>query len=212
MEVLNASLIENKNVNNITAALEQVPGLNILDGEPQIRGGSGFSYGVGSHVAVLVDGMPVMLGDQGRPEWSFIPTENVEQVEVIKGASSVLFGSSALSGVINVRTAFPKALPETKVIVDYGQYDAPSVDGTKWWKGAAPVYGFAFLHSEKLLKAKNLDFVIGGQSRFNHNYIGPTGAQKGFPFKFDTTVTENEVSTLLARFNFSLRYRSTKIP
>jgi outer membrane cobalamin receptor len=212
MEVLNSSLIENKNVNNITEALEQVPGLNILDNEPQIRGGSGFGYGVGSHVSVLVDGMSVMLGDQGRPEWSFIPTENVDQVEVIKGASSVLFGSSALSGVINVRTAFPKALPETKVILDYGQYDTPSIEDSKWWTGAAPIYGFSFLHSEKLLDAKNLDLVIGGQSRYNHNFIGPTGPAKGFPFQFDTTITEDEVGSLLARFNFSLRYRFKKIP
>lgn len=212
MEVFNASLIENKSSNNITDALEQVPGLTILDGEPQIRAGSGFSFGVGSHVSVLIDGMPVMLGDQGRPEWSFIPTENVEQVEVIKGASSVLFGSSALSGVINVRTSFPRSVPETKVRADYGQYDAPSIEGSKWWKGAAPYYGFSFLHSEKLLNAKNLDFVVGAQSRYDHNFIGPTGAPKGFLFKFDTTITESEVATLLARFNFSVRYRFTKIP
>jgi len=212
MEVFTSELIENKNSNNIKGALEQVPGLTILDGEPQIRSGSGFGYGVGSHVSVLVDGMPVMLGDQGRPEWSFIPTENVEQVEVIKGASSVLFGSSALSGVINVRTSFPKAVPETKVRVDYGQYDAPNVDGAKWWKGAAPFYGFSFLHSVKLLKSKNLDLVVGGQSRYDHNFIGPTGNPKGFYIKFDTTITEKDVSTLIARFNFSLRYRSKKIP
>ena len=36
-----------------------------------------------------------------------IATENINQVEVIKGASSVLYGSSALNGVINIRTAFP---------------------------------------------------------------------------------------------------------
>jgi outer membrane receptor protein involved in Fe transport len=161
-----------------------------------------------------VDGMPVMLGDQGRPEWSFIPTENAEQVEVIKGASSVLFGSSALSGVINVRTAFPKAIPETRIRVDYGQYDTPRGENTKWWKGAAPMYGYSFLHSEQLLLRKNLDFVIGAQSRYDHNYVGFTGAayKKNFPLiKYDTTQTESDVGTLLTRFNFSLRYRSQKI-
>ena len=46
MVVLKPSLIENKNTRSIETALDQTPGLNILDGEPQIRGGSGFTFGV----------------------------------------------------------------------------------------------------------------------------------------------------------------------
>ena len=41
MVVMKPSLIENKNTRSIETALDQTPGLNILDGEPQIRGGSG---------------------------------------------------------------------------------------------------------------------------------------------------------------------------
>lgn len=92
MEVLNSKLIENKNTATIDKALEQVPGLNILDNEPQIRGGSGFSFGVGSRVATLIDGIPVMQGDVGRTEWAFIPVENTEQVEVIKGQLLLFMG------------------------------------------------------------------------------------------------------------------------
>ncbi|MFM7661391.1 MAG: carboxypeptidase regulatory-like domain-containing protein, partial [Bacteroidota bacterium] len=46
MLVLRPELIENKNTRSIETALDQTPGLNILDGEPQIRGGSGFTFGV----------------------------------------------------------------------------------------------------------------------------------------------------------------------
>ncbi|MFY7943535.1 MAG: TonB-dependent receptor plug domain-containing protein, partial [Crocinitomicaceae bacterium] len=101
MVVLKPELIENKNTRSIETALDQTPGLNILDGEPQIRGGSGFTFGVGSKVAVIVDDMPMLSGDAGRPEWGFIPVENISQVEVIKGAASVLSGSSALSGSVH---------------------------------------------------------------------------------------------------------------
>ncbi len=73
MIVLKPELIENKNTRSIETALDQTPGLNILDGEPQIRGGSGFTFGVGSKVAVIVDDMPMLSGDAGRPEWGFIP-------------------------------------------------------------------------------------------------------------------------------------------
>ena len=45
MEVIKPSLIENKNTTNIQTAMDQVPGVNITDGQLNIRGGSGWSYG-----------------------------------------------------------------------------------------------------------------------------------------------------------------------
>ena len=113
LSVIRPELIRNKNITSLNEALDQVPGVVIVDEEPQIRAGSGFSYGAGSRVQVLVDDVPILSGDIGRPNWSFLPIENLEQVEVIKGASSVLYGSAALSGVINVRTAFPMEKPST---------------------------------------------------------------------------------------------------
>src|SRR4030095_2434466 len=58
MQIIQPQLIESKNTVNIKSALEQAPGLTILDEEPQMRGGSGFSFGVGSRVASLIDGLP----------------------------------------------------------------------------------------------------------------------------------------------------------
>ena len=77
-------LIENKNTTDIQTILDYTPGLNILDGEPQIRGGSGFTFGVGSKVGVFVDDMPVLSGDANRPYWDLIPVENIKQIEVIR--------------------------------------------------------------------------------------------------------------------------------
>lgn len=190
MDVIKPSLIENRGSTNITSALEQTPGLTIMDEEPQIRSGSGYSFGVGSRVAILVDDLPIMNGDIGKVEWSFIPTENVEQIEVIKGASSVLYGSSALSGAINVRTAYPKEEPITKVniftgfrsaileedasagkrIANFFGLDASKSNGKKWWDGVANFSGMNFMHSRKI---KQLDVVIGGNFLYDHGYLGP---------------------------------------
>lgn len=211
MEVIRPALLESKNATNISTALNQVPGVTMLDGEPQIRSGSGFSFGVGSRVGVLVDDIPVLVGDQGRPEWSFIPMENIEQIEVVKGAASVLYGSSALSGIINVRTTYPKEKPETKAEMYYGQYDMPSEAGTKWWSGAAPLYGFSFLHSERMGKKDNLDVVIGGRGLQDHNYIGPARPVKFIQVPVDTSESDRNVATRLGRFNFGLRYRPETI-
>ena len=48
MEVIKPQMIENKNTTEIQTAMEQIPGVNITDGQANIRGGSGWSYGAGS--------------------------------------------------------------------------------------------------------------------------------------------------------------------
>ena len=94
MEVIKPQMIENKNTTEIQTAMEQIPGVNITDGQANIRGGSGWSYGAGSRVLVMVDDMPLISGDAGQVQWKLIATENINQVEVIKGASSVLWLSA----------------------------------------------------------------------------------------------------------------------
>lgn len=211
MIVLKPELIENKNTRSIETALDQTPGLNILDGEPQIRGGSGFTFGVGSKVSVIVDDMPMLSGDAGRPEWGFIPVENISQIEVIKGAASVLSGSSALSGSIHIRTAYPKAKPLTKINVYSGAYSAPNQPNAKWWTQYPGIHGMNFLHSQMF---GNLDVVVGGNVNFDHGYIGPPITDSIVATVFPDTITnftESEMISKRARLNFNLRYRSKKI-
>lgn len=211
MEVIKPALIENKNTRSIETALDQTPGLNILDGEPQIRGGSGFTFGVGSKVAVIVDDMPMLSGDAGRPEWGFIPVENIHQIEVIKGAASVLSGSSALSGSVHIRTAYPKLKPLTKVNVYSGLYSAPSNDYEAWWQNYPGIHGVNFLHSRII---GNLDLVVGGNLNYDHGYIGPPRTDSIVATMFPDTISnfsENDLVSKRARINFNLRYRSKKI-
>ncbi len=206
LEILKPELIENKNTRSIETALDQTPGLNILDGEPQIRGGSGFTFGVGSKVAVIVDDMPMLSGDAGRPEWGFIPVENIHQVEITKGAASVLSGSSALSGSIHIRTAYPTLTPKTKVNVYSGFYSKPGIDGADWWDNFPLITGANFLHSRIV---KNWDIVVGGNLNYDHGYIGPPVTDPGV---VDTisNFTEQQMSMKRARVNFNIRHRSKK--
>jgi iron complex outermembrane receptor protein len=211
LHVIKPSLIENKNTRSIETALDQTPGLNILDGEPQIRGGSGFTFGVGSKVAVIVDDMPMLSGDAGRPEWGFIPVENIHQVEVIKGAASVLSGSSALSGSVHIRTAYPGVKPLTKINVYSGLYSSPNISDAKWWGNYPGIHGVNFLHSRII---KNLDLVIGGNLNYDHGYIGPPVVDSIVSTVFPDTVsnfTERDLVSMRARINFNLRYRSKNI-
>jgi hypothetical protein len=76
------------------------------DGQASIRGGSGWSYGAGSRVLVLYDDLPLLSAEGADAKWALIPMENIESMEVIKGAASSIYGSGALNGVINFRTGY----------------------------------------------------------------------------------------------------------
>jgi outer membrane receptor protein involved in Fe transport len=186
--------------------LDLTPGLNILDNEPQIRGGSGFTFGVGSKVAVLVDDMPMISGEAGRPYWDLVPVENIEHIEVIKGASSVLSGTSALSGSIHIMTAIPTSEPVNKITAYTGFYSAPKERSMKWWNDYPYIMGMSFLHSKKY---GNLDLVLGGNIDLDHSYIG---APVPGPLVVDTIsdFTDRQMRSQKYRFNFNLKRHSKK--
>lgn len=190
MEVIKPSLVENKNTTSISSVVDQTPGVTVMDGQANIRGGSGYSYGAGSRVLILVDDIPMLTADANDTKWSSLPVENLEQIEVIKGASSALYGSSALNGAINVRTAYPRDEPQTKINAFSGVYSRFDRDSLNWWKNSNPSYhGGNFFHSRKI---QNFDLVLGGNYYSDENYKQGNAEQRG-------------------RFNFNTRYRFKKV-
>jgi iron complex outermembrane receptor protein len=216
MEVIKPQMIENRNTVNIDQVLQQTPGVSIVDGEPQIRSGSGYSFGAGSRVMVLLDDLPILSGDAGRPSWGFLPIENLEQVEVIKGASSVLYGSAALSGVVNMRTAYPKDKPLTKITAFTGLYSDPQTAESKYWDGQPMQVGAQFLHSRRV---GQWDLVIGGNFLGDDGHLCPvvnrdslgavidTSSSRFNPFQVNRNAAETRV-----RLNANVRYRFKNIP
>ncbi|MBN2274308.1 MAG: TonB-dependent receptor [Bacteroidales bacterium] len=158
MDIIKADRIAAGNTTSLEYIINQSPGIDILDGQPRIRGGSSYSYGAGSRVLVLVDGLPILSPDAGDVKWEYLPVENISQIEIIKGASSVLYGSSALNGIINIRTAYPKNKPFTKVILFGGLYMNPKREALVWWDNQPVLFGASAFHSRK---AGNLDLVFG---------------------------------------------------
>jgi outer membrane receptor protein involved in Fe transport len=210
MEVLSPELLRDKNVPSADEILQQTPGVSIVDKEPQIRSGSGYSFGAGSRVQILVDDLPSLSGDAGRPSWDYIPVENISQIEVIKGASSVLYGSAALSGVINVRTAYPSDTARTIVNVYHGMYSTPQNDSSVYWNSPLMRSGINFLHSQKF---GQLDFVIGGNAIGDDGHLGPIRdtASGSFVDKYDPFSADRYEANSRARLNMNLRYRSKNI-
>ncbi|MFN4082585.1 MAG: TonB-dependent receptor domain-containing protein [Bacteroidia bacterium] len=174
-EVIKPYLIENKITTNMNKLVDQIPSVHVVDGQINIRSGSGWSYGAGSRVLVLLDGMPFLTGDAGQVQWKFLPIENVEQVEVIKGASSVLFGSSALNGMVNLTTKQATDKPYTKVNVFAGVYSKPNAgDGLNYpYANLQNQAGFNIFHAQKFGSDKNNSFSVAA------NYLNDEGYRFG---------------------------------
>lgn len=144
---VDASTLSAKNFVTIDDALRYVPGVNVTEYQVNIRGSSGYSRGVGSRVLLLVDGIPFLTGDTGELNFETIPVGQVDRIEVVKGASSALYGSSALGGVVNVLTRPIPELPATRVRVYGGLYGAPSFSSWDWHGGARMLDGQSITHS-----------------------------------------------------------------
>ncbi|MEZ4979524.1 MAG: TonB-dependent receptor [Chitinophagales bacterium] len=188
MEVLKSDLLEQNNITSADDGLSKVPGVVVTgDGQASIRGGSGWSYGAGSRVLVLYDGLPLLSAEGGDAKWALIPMENIETMEVIKGAASSIYGSGALNGVINFRTSFAKNDPETSFNAWTGITHSPRDKNEAWWYEQNQIpfeTGFNFVHKRKFGRT---DFVWHGQysNESSHLQYGGNGSVRfGQKFRY----------------------------
>ncbi len=191
MEVMKGSTLANQNITDLSSGVQKIPSVTIADGQANIRSGSGWSYGAGSRVAVLYDGITITTADADDAKWSVIPMENVEQVEVIKGAASSLYGSGALNGIINAISAFPTDKPYTKVTSYAGFYQAPPTRDMKWWLPGQQQYFMGTNFADRR-KVGQFDIVSGLGITTDRGYLDSSDAHD-------------------MHANFKLRWRSKKI-
>ena len=133
IEILKPALIANKGFTNLEQAVNQSPGVFTMDGQVSIRGGGGYAYGAGSRVMLLWNGIPMLSPDVGDVKWNAVPMEQASQIEILKGASSVLYGSGALNGIIALTEK--EAKPEGQLTMKYqsGVYGDPKRSSMTWW-------------------------------------------------------------------------------
>lgn len=115
-------------INTPDEALNLAPAVQMIDGQVNIRGSSGFVEGVGSRVLLLVDGVPMNQADRGGINWDVLAVDEIDHVEIAKGAGSALYGSSAFGGVVNMITRDPSEGFHMRVRVTGGSYANPAHD------------------------------------------------------------------------------------
>ena len=101
ISVVTAKDIKEKNVTTVRDAIAQMPGVYM-----DMAGNSGITLrGFSStDILVLVDGQQMNSTYNSVVNFNEIPVENVERIEVLRGAASSIYGGHAVGGVINITT------------------------------------------------------------------------------------------------------------
>lgn len=132
---ISTSEIKSQNLQTFDQAFDGLTGVQVtrssgsnvqalsIRGASEVAGG-----GIGNRVLLLIDGRPSLSPESGGALWNLVPLLSVERIEVVKGAYSSLFGSSAMGGVVNVITKNPGENSHTSGHFNYGFYNRPPVN------------------------------------------------------------------------------------
>jgi vitamin B12 transporter len=97
--------IQSQQSTTVFDVLRTVPGLDVVESGSRGNATSVFIRGSESdHVLVLIDGVEVNSTTLGAFNLAHLTTENIERIEVVRGAGGTLYGSQAIGGVINIIT------------------------------------------------------------------------------------------------------------
>lgn len=125
--VITSEEIEARQQTQVTDVLRSVPGLNVVQTGP--TGGTVSIFMRGNenrHTLVLVDGVEfrdaTLTG--GNADLRNLTTDNIERIEVVRGPQSVLYGSDAIGGVINIITKKGEKKPTGHLSVEAGSYSS----------------------------------------------------------------------------------------
>ncbi len=121
--------LEQKQIAVISDALREVPGVSVARNGGVGQVSSAFIRGGNSsQTLVLIDG--VRLNDPSSPNAAFnfgnLLTGNIDRVEILRGPNSVIWGSQAIGGVVDIRTAAPTGSFGGRVSAEYGSFDTGS--------------------------------------------------------------------------------------
>jgi iron complex outermembrane receptor protein len=146
--IIDEKTIKNSNAMSVPALLRSEEGIVVRDllgngraAEVDLRG---FGESAPSNTLVLVDGRRVNEIDLSGVDWTQIPIDQIERIEIVRGTGSVLYGDNAVGGVINIITKTPSQKPAFSAGGSLGSYNMKKGQfslGGGQGKTAASFYG-----------------------------------------------------------------------
>ncbi|MEM9424049.1 MAG: TonB-dependent receptor plug domain-containing protein, partial [Spirochaetota bacterium] len=100
VEVIDSEEIAQMGAQNVAQVIENLPGASVVS--QGARPAASLQGLGGEYVKVLVDGVEVVGESAGAVSLDTLPVSNVERIEIVRGPASVLYGSEAIGGVINI--------------------------------------------------------------------------------------------------------------
>jgi outer membrane receptor for ferrienterochelin and colicins len=217
-KVINSKQIENMGISNVNEALSlEIPGLDFQE----VGYGTDINLqGLGAkNILILIDG-ELLAGENGNNiDYSRLNTNNIERIEIIKGASSALYGSQAMGGVINIITK--KTSKKIELNIGYkqktnNQTNYPDIDDDD----------INYIYKSKLdLNNINLFSSIGfnlnkinGQTNFNANSFDAYQLKDKHDQVFniigtDTSITQKALTSNIDGYNdFTLSQKIRIVP
>ena len=157
-EIYDQEKIEKLGANNVMEVVKNIPGFT-LTASPTGNTYIGFRGIAKDNVAILVNGIP--LNQDGNYDLESISADIIDRIEVVKGGATVLYGSNASAGVINIITN--KKAAKNKVVIGFG-------DKNKF-KGAVNVATDKLQLSYSRQQSKDRGFVYKNSGASNY-YTG----------------------------------------
>lgn len=186
-----------RNIVSMDRAINYVGGVTMNREQVSIRNSSGYAYGTGSRVLLLIDGIPLLAGDTGEIKWDAVPISNIKRIEVVKQAGSALYGSNALGGVINFVTSDPDAIPLTRVTGRFGFYEKPYYKEWRWTDKFLYFQSFEISHSRRV---NGLGLILSVDEKTNCGYRQNEDFKRLHSF-FKGSYDINDVKRVLFGYN-----------
>ena len=159
VSVISSEDLEQKQIERVTDALREVPGLSVVQTGTAGQLTSVFMRGLPSEdMQVLLDGIPINQGLSGAMNFADFTTDNIDRIEVVRGPQSTLYGPRALAGVIQIFTKQGTGAPQGMVAGEGGSYDT----FREWGESDGKIDGFDYSIAASRLDTEN--------ARPNNNY------------------------------------------
>jgi len=128
IQTLKQKEIETLPAQKIEGVLQYAAGVNVdntlgIFSDQTVVSMRGMGGNTQGRMLVLMDGVPMNKSDGGSVNWNSIDMNNIDEVRVIKGAASTLYGANAMGGVIDIRTNIPSKKLNGNAKIQYGTYN-----------------------------------------------------------------------------------------
>src|SRR5205085_1046231 len=124
VSVISSEDLQQKQIERVSDALREVPGLSVVQTGTAGQLTSVFTRGLRSeHTQVLLDGVPINQGLQGAFNFADFTIDNIDRIEVVRGPQSTLYGPRALAGAIQIFTRQGEGAPQFSGTAEGGSYD-----------------------------------------------------------------------------------------